>query len=239
GELMARLEAIDSESYIQARKSNFTSFRWNDGEGYNIVVPATESFFIVKPKEGCPFDREKTVGFFSKELSAAEKVFAERGFVLDVRNSSTGASDKSLYDYIQSYKKNDEMCAVAVDPDCSSYQGGGTEMAHQLRVSCGSGFAEARAEQIPFLDALDLKNTNSALRIGSRSGDFFRVGVGGFRAGSAAILKKEGDSYRVLFIGQEGPPCSLLEKEQIPHEVLSSIGGGSCFTDDGRYIRVE
>jgi len=234
GELIARFESMDSKSYIQTERS---SFRWNDEDGYSILVPATEHFFIVDTKAGCPelVNPEKTPPhIYKKELTTAEKVFTERGFVLNKNNSSTSTSDRHFYDYVQAYTKENDLCTVVVNADCV-----GKKMAHTLSVSCGNTFAEAQAEQLPFLKALELKDTNTIVRVRKQSGAFFQLGVGWLRGGMSAVLKKEGETYRVILMRQEAPYCSLIEKEQIPYEVLSSIGGGSCFTDDGGYIRIE
>ncbi|MFQ5662162.1 MAG: hypothetical protein ACE5F2_02845, partial [Candidatus Paceibacteria bacterium] len=207
-ELITRFKSIDSESDIQTKSF---SFRWNDDSGYSILVPSTESFLIAKPRVGC-FERDLVQNIFDKELFIAKKVFIERGFMLDITNSSVDTLDDQFYDYIQAYKKDDELCSVVVNPDCSSYQGSNGETAHQLKVSCGNTFSEARVEQIPFLETLELRNKNSIVRIKNQSGQFFEVGVGSVRGGSTAILKKENDNYRILFIGQESPSCSLIDE---------------------------
>ena len=197
-------------------------------------------FFVVNEKNNC-FGKiqESYPSIYEKELSIAEKMFLERGYVLNKNNSSVDEFDKRLYDYVQTYTKGDELCAVIVNADCSSYGGSGMDISHELRVSCGNTLKEASNEQIPFLETLELKDTNSVVRVNNQSGDFFQLGVGGFRGGQTAVVKKEGETYRLLLMAQEGPSCELIEKEQIPHEILSSIGGGSCWTDDGGYVRVE
>jgi hypothetical protein len=230
-ELITRFESIDSGTDTHA--SNY-GFRWNGNDGYSVFVPSTEAFFLVKPRTGC-FERDLVPDLFEKELSIAKRVFTERGFVLDKTNSSTSTSDRSFYDYVQAYKKDDELCKVVANPDCSSYEGSNGQVEHQLRVSCGNTFAKARAEQLPFLEALELKDKNGIVKIRNQNEAFFEIGLGWLRTGSTAILKKEDDTYRVLFIGQESPSCNLIDEEKIPSEVLSSIGKGGCFVDDGEY----
>lgn len=230
-ELMIRFESIDSRT--DTHISNY-GFRWNDDDGYSIFIPSTEAFFLVKPRMGC-FEPDLVPDLFDQELSVAKKVFTERGFVLDKTNSSTSTSDRHFYDYIQAYKKGGELCTVVANPDCSSYEGSKGQVEHQLRVSCGNTFTKARVEQLPFLKALELKDKNRTARVRTQKGQFFQVGMGYVRGGSTAILKKENDNYQVLFIGQESPSCNLIDEEKIPNEVLSSIGKGSCFTDNGEY----
>jgi hypothetical protein len=187
-------------------------------------VPAEKSLTIHKPEEGC-LDRGLVPGIFSDELAIAKKVFQQRGFVLNGYNSSFNVLDNRLYDYVQAYKKNGEICIISVNPDCSSYEGSGLTMAHGIYIACGNGLEKAKEKQIPFLKILDLKDKKAIVRIRKQIGDFFQVGVGYRRTGSSAIIKKEGNSYRVLFVGQEAPSCELIKKEGIPDEVLSSVGG--------------
>lgn len=215
---------------------NKSSLRWNDDDGYSILVPTTKTLSIHKSEEGC-LDRDVVPNIFSEELAASKDVFEKRGFVLNNNNSSVDVSDDRLYDYVQAYVKDGEMCRITVNTDCMSYKGSGFNIAHGIYISCGNGLEEARAKQIPFLKALELKNKKAVVRIQNQAGEFFQVGFNFQRTGSTAVLKKEGDSYRVLFIGQEAPSCELIEKEGIPDEVLSSVGKGSCWESNGEYRR--
>ncbi|MFC1720958.1 hypothetical protein ACFL0K_01755 [Patescibacteria group bacterium] len=233
-ELLMRFSQMDLFLNTQLRNGDI---RWINEDGYSILVPGTEYFLAVNEKIGCPRSEESATHIYEKELSVAEKMFLERGYVLDKNNSSFDESDERLYDYVQTYVKGDELCAVIVNAECSSYVAG-MDMAHDLRVSCGNTLKEASDEQLPFLEALEFKDTNTVVRVRKQSGDFFQLGVRGFRGGQTAIVKKEGETYRLLLMTQEAPYCNLIEEEQIPREVLSSIGGGDCWTDE-EYIRVE
>lgn len=243
GILSSELSAIEEVIYHFDQNSNIPAYafhekagiHWNNGDGYTIVIPADKSFFIAKSDKGC-LDRNIVPSIFKDELFISEEVFKKRGFDLDENNSSYDILDDRLYDYTQTYKKGDEVCTIIVNPDCSSYAGSGLTVAHTLSVSCGIYSQKLQDEQMPFLKALDLKDKDATVRIIKQRGDFFEVGFGFQRTGSVAVLKREGGSYRVLFIGQEAPSCELIEKESIPSEVLSSIGGGGCFAENGEYI---
>lgn len=224
-EITIRIKSIDISVNIQ-NKDN-PNFRWIK-DGFTILVSATDNFFINKESDK-HLEFDIVPELFEKELSIIKKVLNNRGFVLDLENSSTNFSDRSFYDYVQSYKKDNELCVAKVNPDDMGY--------YQLIFSCGNSLNEAYEEQIHFLNALDLKDKNTIVRLKNQKGDYYEVGVGGVRGGSDAILKKENNNYRVLFVGQESPYCSLIEREDIPNEVLSSIGGGNCFAEDGSYKR--
>ena len=219
-ELQTRLKSVaGQESQIQPEK---ISIRWDNGDGYTIRIPPTESFLIAKPEEGCSFERHPALSLFHRETAIAQRVFTERGFILSPINSSADIADERLYDYVQSYTKGDNLCAVKVNPDCSSHPGISRETHHRMSISCGNTYTKARKQQIPFLEALELRNANTIVRLTKQSGQFFRISISGTRGGGYAILKKEGDKYRTLLISQEAPACSLVEKEQIPSEIVCS-----------------
>ena len=228
-ELMIRLASInsnDSNVYVGIESS---SVKWDDGDGYTIRIPSAESFFIAKHNTGL-LDRDQVLSTFHHELSAVRKIFTERGFVLDVLNSSNDMSDRSFYDYVQSYRNNEYLCTALVDPDYSSYPKSGRQLAYRMHVSCGEVYVFDRVqdEQIPFLKALDLRSKKMTAVEGIKSGQFSTVSVSGMRGGGFAIVKREGEQYRVLFQGQEAPPCSLAEKEKIPDDLLSAIAPWRC-----------
>lgn len=233
-ELMTRFELADKTSDIQLEKSNVW---WNDENGYSILVPATDSFFVAKNNLGFIGDDSIPDIYFYKELAIAKKVFDDRGFVFDERNSSKDINDKSFYDYIQMYKKGDDLCSITVNKDYSSYSSGIYDMAYSMSVSCGNTLKESQAEQIPFLEALGHQNKNNVVRIRNQSGDFYQVGVGGRRGGSTAVLKKEGVTYRVLYISQEGPNCEEIENENIPNETLKLFKIEGCWDGTNGFIR--
>ena len=224
------LTSVDTlKSHPQIRRYGL---RWNAGDGYTILVPSTESFLLTKPAGGCVWNNAPNI--FQQELRIAQQVFTNRGFVLDTVNSSADLSDDRLLDYVQAYRKNNDLCKITVDLECASRGGGIVEdsvISHALTVSCGNTLTEAYNEQVPLLDALELKNTNTVAVIQNQSGQFFQVVVRGLRGGGHALLKKEGDTYRVLYSGQEYPSCNLIDKEKIPQEFLLDSGYRHCNED--------
>ncbi|MBU1557560.1 hypothetical protein KKC45_01205 [Patescibacteria group bacterium] len=236
-ELVAHFKLIDSESNIQIKTSTFS---WKGDDGYRILIPTTESFFVAKHRNPLSDFRIIPNQHYYQELAIIKQVFAKRDFILDEKNSSKNILDKSFYDYIQAYKNGVELCEVIVNPDSSSY-GSETnfDTGYKLSVSCGNTFDKVYSEQIPFIKAV--KNfkpeyKNLIVRIHEHSGDFFKVGVGGFRGGSSAVIKKEGENYRVLYISQEDPSCSLIEEENIPNETLKLFNIKGCYGGDNGFI---
>lgn len=230
-EILDQFKTLNKDFKIQNGEKNF---RWIDKNGYTILVPANESVTIIKTSLN-PVDADVVISkFFEKELTIIDRVIMNRNFVFNIENSSSDVFDQKFYDYIQSYEKGDEKCSVVVNPDFSSHPGF-PDMGYSMTISCGNGFEKAKSEQMQFLEVLNLKDKNSIAILKNQRDDFYEIGVGNVRGGSTAVLKKEDGNYRVLYIGQEVPSCELIDKENIPKEVLSSIGGGDCFDKEGNY----
>jgi hypothetical protein len=238
-ELSSRFKAIDKNAIIQ--KTDYEMW-WNNDEGYSLLASSSESIFIAKDFRGQLSEPETVAdGIFKKELDITKTVFASRNFTLNINNSSVDPEDQRFFDYVQAYEKGNYLCTVTVSSEVATYPGSGfgenAKMGYLMYVVCSDKLVLAEAEQLPFLDALGLKNKEQVAQLINFDGDYFHVEIHGRRAGQAAILKKEDGKYRVLLISQEAPRCSLIDKEKIPATVLGSIGGGDCFSDNGAYLQ--
>lgn len=239
-ELSARFRAIDKNSLIQ--KNDYKMW-WDDNEGYSLLASTTESVLVVKNTSGIDqiYDQSLVPAeIFKNESNIVREVFTRRGFILNKRNSAASTTDDSLWDYVQAYEKGDYLCTVTINSEASTYPGGGfgekAKTGYQLYVSCTDKLADAEAEQIPFLDALGLKDKGQFAIPGISEGDYFRVETGGRRGGQYAILKKEDGKYRILAMTQEPLHCSLIKKEKIPESIANSLGdpdNPGCFADNG------
>lgn len=224
-EIASRITSADRSIGIQSNANS--AIRWVK-DGYTILIPSSSNLSISKQSNRhLEFGAAPTL--FDGELSIIDSVMKGRDYDLDKENSSKDYLDSSFYDYVRSYRREDELCAARVNPDdVGSYQ---------LDFSCGNSLTKEYDSQIQFLKVLGLMEKKTAVKVMHQKGDYYEIGMASVRGGSAAILKKEGSTYRVIFIGQEAPRCSLVIKERIPSEVLGSVGNGSCFADDGTYIK--
>lgn len=235
-ELSVRFQAADKKVIIQ---KNGYKMWWKNDEGYSILASTTESILVVKAYyDGWGLESYQIADtIFKNELAVAKDVFTARGFALNKNNSSASTADESLWDYVRGYEKGEYLCTVTVSADLSSYSGSGKngkpEIGYQLNISCTDKLAKAELEQIPFLDALELKDKEQYAMPLVSEGDYFRVDTGGRRGGQSAILKKKNDKYRILALTQESLRCSLIKKEQIPESISSSLGGPGCYADNG------
>ena len=225
-----------ADATLDLHKDFNSTVWWDDTDGYSYRMQTDGGAIIAAAVDVkmAPNDRVAET-YFAKELDITREVFLRRGFTLDELNSSTSTADQHFYDYVQAYKNGDELCTVAVNPDYSTYAGGGTKTGYTLTANCANTLAQAQVEQKPFLNALDLRGKEATAYIENQSGDYYLVSMEYRRLGEAAIVKKEGQNYRVLLVSQEAPPCDLIEKEKIPTELLGPLGGGGCYESDGSY----
>ena len=201
---------------------------WIDEDGYSFYIPVDGHLVLSRVYDYGKEERPVAEVCFKEELEIAKEFFTDWGFRLNERNSSDSFEDDTFYDYVQAYEKGDELCTITVSPDVSG-----------LVVACTNDLARAKKEQMPFLEALGLKDQDKVAILRAQNGDFFEVSTHWRRTGLTVILKKEEDSYRVLFTGQEAPLCRLIANEGIPSEVLKGIGDGDCYTDSGERIEAD
>ncbi len=234
-ELSARLKAAILGVNINYPEES--SLWWNDEDEYSIIVPGTESIEIAKDN-GSGADNFAETSFARDVLDITDEVLTARGFTLNEKNSSDNETDRQFYDYIKVYEKGSELCVARVDPDYSS--AGCTEnmfMCNTIEITCGNDLVGSQAEQRPFLEALELQSKESIITSIFQEGDYYKVGVHGRRAGYLSILKREDNSLRVLFEGQEAPSCELLDKENIPSSLIGDVGDILCWEDNGGGFR--
>lgn len=231
-ELATRFTTVNSSLDIHQRPDK--TVWWNTAEGYSIRMNATESIQAAKANVKIVAQNDVVDTYFLPEITIVHNTFMRRGFTLDTDNSSRTTADERFFDYVQAYQKGDTLCTTVVNPEYSSYDGGGTDMAYTLTVSCADTLTQEAEGQQPLLDALDLRAKDATAYIGNQVGDFFVVQVNYRRGGTRAVLKKEGATYRVLLVSQEEPPCKLLDEEKVPPEVRTIIGGG-CFDENGTF----
>ncbi|MEY3784071.1 MAG: hypothetical protein RLZZ230_393 [Candidatus Parcubacteria bacterium] len=228
-ELRVRFLNIDPTLFVSMQTRS--SLWWID-EGRSYVVPATESLLVAEPTAEINYDSPVADRYYGRVLKIAREVFVQRGFVEDKINSSTTTADESFADYVLAYKKEAELCTITVNPELSSYSGGGENMSYKLEVNCGNTLTKAKQEQLPLLDALAIQDINTVAVPVKSDGYFVEVNIHGRRGGTSAVLKKEGDAYRIIIESQDIPTCELVDLEQIPNKVLSSLGGGKCWKED-------
>ena len=122
------------------------------------------------------------------------------------------------------------------EQDLNEYKQRVTEI--QSLLSDLRGSRDIPFEEALIRDALGFEDPRSSATVTHQSGQFFKVKVrvptgspSGW-GGGYAILKKEGDKYRVLYEGQESPHCDVVEEENIPNEIMESFSPPECWDDE-------
>ncbi|MCK5212107.1 hypothetical protein KAJ89_05380 [Candidatus Parcubacteria bacterium] len=230
-ELTLKLKSAISD--IDIKLQTESSLWWNDEDGYSILVPGIESMEIYKD-DGVGADDFTQSNFVGELLAIVEQVLSARGYILDKRNSSVDETDRRFYDYIRAYENDEELCVIRVNPDYSSHGcSDNMFMCNTIEITCANDLFGSQTEQRPFLEALNLKNKEAIVRIEKQIGDYFQVAVGSRRTGSMTLIKKENTGLRLLYMSQEDPSCEIIEKENIPNNVLEGFGIKGCWTSEG------
>jgi hypothetical protein len=169
-------------------------------------------------KESC--SRVPQIMELNKSLT---DIFLANGFTKNELNSSKSLDDPSLYDYQIAFQRNETRCLLVTNAE-----GGYNEHIDEsmLTLSCSNNFQKAYQEQLPYLQALVAYNPiyKNAV-VGepiNKNGDFVTVGVHFRRSGSAAVMKKVGESYKVLYTAQqfEKGQCAILIENDAPQSML-------------------
>ena len=84
-------------------------------------------------------------------------------------------------------------------------------------------------EQISYLKALNRRDV--IVHVRERIGDFVWLDVHPRRIGNLALMKDDGKETKLIFSGQEAPPCSLMIENEVPKEVY-----GICNDDTGNIV---
>jgi hypothetical protein len=220
-ELSGRFQKIKDSNSIEKNVQHY-SFLWID-EGYYFSVPTVDNIMVSNSQSGSDTDLNH---YFPKQFSMASQVLEDRGYKRMMIDYSTSTFDYGPYEKF--YVKDSNICKIDLNIDIN-----------YLVVACSDISAEikAKAEQKPIIDSLNYKGKHIGISIISKSGIFFQVSEWYAPGGQTDILKKEGNTYRLILRTQESPYCSLMDKEKIPKEVLTSIGNGGCYLDNGTEYR--
>jgi len=178
---------------------------WISDDGWSISVPNAVSVTSSNPQ--------------AKELNGLiSKIFLDNGFALNAANTSKSEAENEFYDYIVAFQKGETRCTLKTDGDNGEYT-----------VACSNHLQEAHEEQIPYLKALDRRDV--IVNVRERIGDFVWLDVHLRRTGNLALVKDEGGEMRLIFSGQEAPPCDLMIENEVPKEVY-----GTCNGDAGNIV---
>lgn len=203
---------------------------WISENGYSILVPARTVTFAVKgnavPNSGDPFKDIMSDINMATFYNQSIEILKQNGFSKDAKNTGT------FYDKIEAYKRGTTVCTVKVDPESWAplLENGpkNLQQYYYITTACSDQFDKSYEKQYPFLKSLQLKdsiisNTKEPVK------DYFVLSINGRRSGYYAVVKKQSDGYKMLYSGQDIPPCELVDSLKVPKAVY-----GQCFTNEKR-----
>jgi len=182
---------------------------WVSDDGWSIAVPGAPSI-ISKDIRGSsvkPLDpKAKELNYF------ISSIFLANNFAPNATNTSKSEEEPWLefYDYIVAFQKGETRCTLTTNSEAWEYT-----------VTCSNSLQKAYEEQIPYLKALDRRDVIVNVREGI--GDFVWLDVHPRRTGNLALMKDEGEGkMKLIFSGQEAPPCDLMIENEVPKEVYGT-----------------
>ncbi len=193
---------------------------WISDDGWSIIDPNTVS--ITSSVSTSNVEHQSPVNPLNplaKELNnLISKIFLDNDFALNTLNTSKSETDNEFYDYVVAFQKDETRCILKTNGDYGEYT-----------ISCSNSFQEAYEKQIPYLKALN--NRNSIVSVRERIGDFVWLNVHLRRTGYLALMKDNGEEIKLIFTGQEAPFCDLMIENQVPKEVY-----GACYDASGNIV---
>ncbi len=193
---------------------------WISDDGWSIIDPnavsITSSISTFKGDHSSPVN---PLNPLAKKLNdLISKIFLSNDFILNTLNTSKSEAHNDFYDYVVAFQKGETRCILKTDGDDGKYS-----------VECSNRFQEAYKEQIPYLKVLN--NRDLIVNIEERMGDFVGLNVHFRRTGFFAIMKDDGKEIKLIFKGQELPPCDLMIENQVPKEIYKA-----CYDVSGNII---
>ncbi len=184
---------------------------WVNNSGSNLSFPSN---FATEMLTLNAYNQLKDDQSLVREtLVKIRTVFTDNKFVKNVNTSSKSFDDESFYDYMESFEKDNYRCNVVVDPDLYSYEQ--KDVNSSLYITCSSAeLKKVEDEQLYLLRALgDAGEQNQGViaEIVSQGENITIASIFGRRTGHIVYFYKMDNAYKVIYSGQDRPPCSLFK----------------------------
>jgi hypothetical protein len=147
-----------------------------------------------------------------------DEIMKQNGFQTNQRNSSESIEDSQFYDYIQAYENETVKCVFEANPDCGTYSKE-TQVHYTFSFGCTEAFDRNYQQQAPYLK--DLGIDDAIIHVQKKIGDFVELDVNFRRSGHYTIAKLISGKWNEIFSGQDIPSCEIVEKYEIPKEIIS------------------
>jgi len=217
--IKAEFQKIKREYNGEVLETNNLGIWWISSDNLNIIND--DSSGIELYIFNCEADIESKSIF--KEITQLigpkiDEIMRQNGFNTNQRNSSETIEDTQFYDYIQAYENETIKCVFKANPDCST-SSNEVEMHYAFSFGCTESFDRNYQQQSPYLK--DLGIDDAIIHVQKKIGDFVKLNVNFRRTGHYTIAKLISGKWNEIFSGQDIPSCEIVEKYEIPEEIVS------------------
>jgi hypothetical protein len=227
-ELKSILSQADSNLVFNELPYQEPTFNWTEGEN-TFSLPANYGVQLISytVPTSTPYKLSEKLN------NLIDSIFIKNGFTPSLENAWYNEN----YAAFKGYKKGDLVCSVRTEdtwytPTDPRYSNRDDVTSYILEVSCSDKLKEKAIEQLPFIAAMNLKNTETSVSVVREKDDFYYVSTFANPSGISAYLKKTSTGYDVLLKTQDAPTCNFVKKYGIPKEVANE-----CYDQDSGDIR--
>ncbi len=206
-------EIIDRISSKEAlfQETSMSYVWWVNNEGSSLSLPSDFSAEMLTLNAYNQLKDDQSL--VRETLDKIRTVFTNYKFVKNVDTSSKSFDDESFYDYMESYEKENYRCNVVVNPDLYYYEQEYVNSSFYITFS-STELKKIEAEQRPLLRALGdagEQNQDVIVDIVSQGENITIASVSGRRSSHIVYFYKMDNAYKVIYSGQDKPPCSLFK----------------------------
>lgn len=191
------------------REVSQTSF-WQTPDGYLVAVETKRN--VSGHLKGLGND-PKTLSVVDSINTYAIQTLEKAGYEVDSINSSTSTDSSPFFLVRHAYVSSDGVSRCVITPPVSIYT---------WSIDCvdTQDIETAYESEKPFLNIFE--NQKDIALIPKVQGEFASIKATDGSAGYYAILKKDHDTWRVIFRGQQQPSCVLMKENNVPQSLYQS-----------------
>lgn len=190
---------------------------WISDDGWNILDENATAILMKIPIDNINDyqSQSNSVNSLAKTLNkTATTIFESNGFQLKSTDAFKTIVSQGYFDSVVALQKGETRCVLTIS---NGMETNGQSNFFTYSVICSDQFQKAYQEQVPYLKALD--NRNSVVCPEKRVGNFVFLSVNKGMRGFFIIGKMDGEKIKIIFAGQEYAPCNLMENNQVPKEI--------------------
>lgn len=205
-------QKIKEKDNSQILETNQLGIWWISSDGLNIINDDSSGVQI--NIFNCKADFKGLTQSISPQI---DKIMKQKGFQVNLENSSKSIEDDRFYDYVQAWENGEQKCVFTANPDCET-SSEETRMHYAFSLGCTEAFGENYQQQAPYLKDLGIKD--AIIHIEKKIGDWAKLNVNFRRSGHYIIARLINNKWKEIYSGQAIPSCKIVAKYQIPKEII-------------------